>query len=314
MARYLYQPSQAVAAVACGLYSLGFLISIFHIFRQKAWIWFIMAIGIGMEAVGYGARIASAGDVTQRTVYIVQFCLIILAPVLMAGVIYLVFGRIVFHVVPAESRTIKLLWVPARWVTPIFVGFDIIALLTQVVGAVMLATTELTDPNAMTKLNRGKTIAMVGVILQLVAFGLFTIVAARFHFTSKRFTDDFKQRLQAVPGDKYVTIEGNARKFNPDWRRLLYVVNISCAMILIRSIYREIDFAEGKTGYTQQYEYFPYVFDCIPIFIVVVLFTLIPPGAYVPMGLRQPKDQERTGTTSSPDGVAYEMNRPIGAL
>lgn len=57
----------------------------------------------------------------------------------------------------------------------------------------------------------------------------------------------------------------------------------------------------------------PYVFDCIPIFIVVVLFTLIPPGAYVPMGLRQPKDQERTGTTSSPDGVAYEMNRPIGA-
>lgn len=97
----------------------------------------------------------------------------------------------------------------------------------------MLATTEPTDPNAMTKLNRGKTIAMVGVILQLVAFGLFTIVAARFHFTSKRFTDDFKQRLQAVPGDKYVTIEGNARKFNPDWRRLLYVVNISCAMILV---------------------------------------------------------------------------------
>jgi hypothetical protein len=65
-----------------------------------------------VEAAGYGARIASAADTTARTVYIVQFCLIILAPVLMAGVIYLVFGRIVFHVVPAEARTFRLLWVP----------------------------------------------------------------------------------------------------------------------------------------------------------------------------------------------------------
>ena len=65
-----------------------------------------------VEAAGYGARIASAGDVTQRGVFIIQFCLIILAPVLMAGVVYLVFGRIVFHVVPAEARTFKLLWVP----------------------------------------------------------------------------------------------------------------------------------------------------------------------------------------------------------
>lgn len=106
--------------------------------------------------------------------------------------------------------------------------------MTQVIGAIMLTSTEPTDPDALTKMNRGKTIAMVGVILQLVAFGLFTVVAARFHFTSKRFTDDFKQRVQAVPGDKYVTLEGNARKYNPNWRRLLYAVNIACAMILVR--------------------------------------------------------------------------------
>lgn len=65
-----------------------------------------------VETGGYAARIISAGDVYARTVWIVQFCLIILAPVLMAGIVYLVFGRIVFHVVPAEARTLKLLWVP----------------------------------------------------------------------------------------------------------------------------------------------------------------------------------------------------------
>lgn len=97
----------------------------------------------------------------------------------------------------------------------------------------MVTTTETTEPDAAAKLNRGKDIAMSGVIVQLVAFGLFTVVAARFHFTSRRFTYDFKQRLQATPGDKDVTGEVWARKFNPNWRRLLYAVNISCAMILV---------------------------------------------------------------------------------
>lgn len=67
-----------------------------------------------MEAVGYGVRVASAGTTTARTIYIVQFCLIILAPVFMAGIIYVVFGRIVFHVVPPHARTVRFLWVPGK--------------------------------------------------------------------------------------------------------------------------------------------------------------------------------------------------------
>ena len=67
-----------------------------------------------MEAVGYGVRVASTGDVYARTLYIVQFCFIILAPVFMAGIIYVVFGRIVFHVVPPHARTVAFLWVPGE--------------------------------------------------------------------------------------------------------------------------------------------------------------------------------------------------------
>jgi hypothetical protein len=42
--------------------------------------------------------------------------LIMLAPVFMAGVIYVVFGRIVFYVIPAESRTMRLLWLPRKFI------------------------------------------------------------------------------------------------------------------------------------------------------------------------------------------------------
>ena len=65
-----------------------------------------------MEVAGYAARIVSAKNPTEKTPYVIQYLLVILAPVLMAGVIYVVFSRIVFWVVPPESRTLRILWVP----------------------------------------------------------------------------------------------------------------------------------------------------------------------------------------------------------
>lgn len=67
-----------------------------------------------VEVVGYAARVVSARNPTEKNPYVIQFCLVILAPVLMAGVIYVLFSRIVFWVVPPESRSISLLWVPRK--------------------------------------------------------------------------------------------------------------------------------------------------------------------------------------------------------
>lgn len=121
----------------------------------------------------------------------------------------------------------------ARWITPIFVGCDVVALLLQLVGAVMIAGTSPTDTDAKDKLKRGKDIALAGVTVQIVGFGLFSVIAARFHFTSKHFKDDLQKRLQPVPGEKMVTVPGLDRKFRPNWEVLLYAVNLSCALILV---------------------------------------------------------------------------------
>lgn len=67
-----------------------------------------------MECFGYGIRIASSHDVASKPKFVAQYVLIVLAPVLMTGIIYVVFGRIVYHVVPAEARTAKLLWAPRK--------------------------------------------------------------------------------------------------------------------------------------------------------------------------------------------------------
>lgn len=68
-----------------------------------------------VEVIGYAARVVSATKPTEKGPYVLQFTLVILPPVLMAGVIYVIFARIVFWVVPPESRTLRFLWVPGKY-------------------------------------------------------------------------------------------------------------------------------------------------------------------------------------------------------
>lgn len=184
-----------------------------------------------MEAVGYIARCVSSQNVSERPIYVLQFSLIILAPVLMAACCYILFSRIVFLVVPREFRTMKLCWVPPRFITPIFVGFDIVALLLQLVGAVMLSSVDSDDLDASQKMDRGKYIAMAGVIIQLIAFGIFSVAAARFNFTSKRFSNSIDERFEASGKSMYI-VNGLVKKKH--WPALLRVTNFSTLMILVR--------------------------------------------------------------------------------
>ncbi|KAI4859576.1 RTA1-domain-containing protein [Hypoxylon rubiginosum] len=300
---YRYDPFEAVAAVSCALFGVTFLWSTFMTIQKRAWVWIVQLVAIFMEVLGYADRIKSAGDPTNLNLYAVQFCVIILAPVLMAAAIYVVFGRIVVHVVPAQQRTMRLLWVPPRWITPIFVACDVVALVVQLIGAVMVSSTQATDKNAAKKLNTGKNMALAGLAIQIAAFGLFTIVAARFHFTSRQFVTNLQSRYEDAGSGGTVSVKGSPRKINPNWRRLLYAINISCVLVLIRSAFRVVEFAEGTDGAVMRQEWFMYVFDTLPIFLVACSLCFTFPGSYIPhMGFRVPKQPSDARELASQDG------------
>ncbi|KAI5460590.1 RTA1 like protein-domain-containing protein [Mariannaea sp. PMI_226] len=294
---YLYTPSPALAAVVAGLFGICFLITLFLIIRKRTWVWLVMLFGIGMEVVGYAARVVSANNVTEKTPYVVQFTLVILAPVLMAGVIYVLFSRIVFWVVPPELRTMRFIWVPPRFITLIFVGFDIISLLLQLIAALLISGTNPTDSNAQQKINLGKDLGLAGVGVQLAGFGLFSIAAARFHFSSRKVDTDFARMNMTKHG------------IQTNWTTLLWVVNASCVLILIRSVFRMVEFSEGRTGAVQQAEWYTYVFDTLPIFLVVVLYNIWFPGNYLKhLGFRLPKEHRRL--PSDPETLPMGNMRP----
>ncbi|KGO73876.1 Zinc/iron permease [Penicillium italicum] len=266
---YHYNPSLAVAIVAAVLYTIVFLLTTVQWIRYRAWVWSVMVLSAVMEAIGYIGRCVSVQNTLKRPVYVLQFALVILAPVLMAACCYILFGRILFLIVPQEKRTFRLCWVPPRFITPIFVGCDVVALLLQLGGAVMISAVDGTDKDARNKLSTGKHVAQVGVIIQLVAFGLFAVAAVRFNFTSKRFSGSLSERYENV-GEKDYIVGGVVKDKN--WPALLRVVNITTILILVRSIYRLVEFTEDTTGYLNTHEWpLSFVVGSLPL-----AFTLSP--------------------------------------
>lgn len=88
------------------------------------------------------------------------------------------------------------------------------------------------DPNLASKASAGKKIAQIGVAVQMVCFGLFSIIAVRFNFTSKRFAASFNERLSNT-NEKLVSIDGSEKLLKRNWQALLRVTNFASAMILV---------------------------------------------------------------------------------
>ncbi|TGO30273.1 hypothetical protein BPAE_0006g00110 [Botrytis paeoniae] len=278
LSHYNYDPSFSAAIVVGILYSLAFFVTFFQWLRYNAGVWAIMVVAAGMEGAGYIIRAISSKHVTEKSIYMWRKLHLLYYPLSSWPLLAISF-LIIYHVVPKEARTSKLFWIPPRFIIPIFVNCDILALLLQLISFVHITSIDITSTNAQSKLTEGENIALVGVAIQMACFGLLSIIAIRFNFTSRRFTSEFQQRI-TLPNDgeskneKYVMIDGAEKKLKPNWQALLHVVNITRVLILIRSIFRMVDFALGGTGYTEKHEWCVHVFDTLPVFPYVALSTI----------------------------------------
>jgi hypothetical protein len=138
------------------------------------------------------------------------------------------------------------------------------------------------------KSNTGEHIAMGGLVLQLVSFGFFTAVAARFHSKMKR--------SQRRPGSM---VDDRVR----EWRPLLFCLYGSCILIMIRmyhllshspfilviigsasSVYRVVEFSQGFDGYLASHEVYFYVLEAVRMMPPFILFNVFHPGRVVKGG------------------------------
>ncbi|KAH7131729.1 RTA1 like protein-domain-containing protein [Dactylonectria estremocensis] len=252
---YKYHPSTVVAAIVTALFGLSSAFHLFQLLRKRTWYFIPFFCGCLLEAIGYGARSINASKTPNWTlvVYIIETLFILLAPALLAASIYMVLGRIV-QLLDAGHLS----WVPPRWLTKLFVAGDVLSFVTQLAGGGILASA---DDKKMNDL--GKYVILVGLAIQIVFFGFFFVVTIAFH-----------QRIRQEP---------TPASTDPDvpWRSYIFVLYTVSTLILVRSVFRVIEYAMGKDGVLMSNEVFIYLFDALLIFICVAFFNIRHPSRIV---------------------------------
>lgn len=73
----------------------------------------------------------------------------------------------------------------------------------------------------------------------------------------------------------------NALTVRTPWRKLLIVLYVSSSLIMVRSVYRVIEYILGSDGELQSKEVYLYILDALPMLIVALSYNLFHPSQVV---------------------------------
>jgi hypothetical protein len=119
-------------------------------------------------------------------------------------------------------------------------------------GAGLLASK---DPDT---INNGSNIVLGGLGIQVIFFGLFIIASIT-----------FEVRMARNPTGKSHTAP---------WRKHMIMLYITSALILIRSVFRLIEYGQGFHGYLLSHEVYLYIFDALLMLATMLVMNWIHPS------------------------------------
>ncbi|PWY92368.1 RTA1 domain protein [Aspergillus heteromorphus CBS 117.55] len=243
-----YLPSITAAAIFAVLFGGITCVHCFKLWRTRAWFNVPFVVGGAFEFIGYIFRIVCYNNTASITSYSVQSVLILLAPVLYAASVYMTLGRII-RSIHAEELSV----VPVSWLTRLFVISDIVAFWVQGGGAGLMVMQNMATVS--------KVIVIVGLVIQMAMFSFFIVTSVVFY-----------RRAQQIPP----TAGG------VPWRQHMNTLFAVSGFILIRSIYRVVEYTMGMDGYFLTHEWPLYVFDAVLMWLVMVIWAIKYPGQIEP--------------------------------
>jgi RTA1 like protein len=124
----------------------------------------------------------------------------------------------------------------------------------------------LAEAKAQSTVNLGNHIIVLGLIVQLLFFGFFIIVSIVFH-----------RRITVSPTDLSLKIDA-------PWSRYLRVLYTASVLVMVRSVYRVVEYIQGKSGVLQEQEAYLYIFDATFMFLCCFVFHLFHPSQIIAGG------------------------------
>lgn len=174
-----------------------------------------------------------------------QNLLLLVAPALFAATIYMVLGRII-RLLNAQHHSV----IQVTKLTRTFVIGDLCCFWLQGGGGGMQAV------GTPLFYNLGRWVIVGGLVLQIAVFCVFVVVAIKFH-----------SRITKAP----TTESADA---DIPWRKHMRVLYATSGLILVRNLVRAVEYIEGTDGWVISHEFMLYLFDAIPMCMVVVIFLV----------------------------------------
>lgn len=231
-----------------------------------------------VQVLGYGGRIWSHFDGEAIGGFVIQAILILVAPALYAASIYMILGRLI-RALGADSLSI----IPLKWMTKMFVVGDVISFLLQAGGGGIQAA------GTIKMYDIGEKIIIVGLFVQIAMFSFFLGTAVTFH------------RRQAR--------HGAAQETSIPWKRHLTVLYVVSAVILVRSIFRVVEYLQGNKGYLISHEIFLYIFDAVLMAIIMAILVVFYVEDLDTSRSDKPGSRSEMLSSSTSDGMEMEDRR-----
>ncbi|GLA25587.1 hypothetical protein AnigIFM63326_002328 [Aspergillus niger] len=182
----------------------------------------------------------------------------------------MVLGRLITFL-----RAAKLSLVPVRWMTKIFVVGDVIGFVAQAAGGGIMAS------GTIENYNLGEDVTVAGLAVQLAFFSVFIVTCGIFH-----------RRIRQWPTQEVTVISARLREQKrPGWETVLAGLYAASLLILVRSIFRIIEYAQGNDGYLISHEAFMYVFDSTLMFFTMGVMNVCHPSMIL-VGSQKGRDAE----------------------
>lgn len=143
---------------------------------------------------------------------------------------------------------------PGRVVST-FVGIDVLIEVLAANGAALSSNMS----NSESRIQMGVNMVKASLLLQLVLFAMLVSVIGIFQYRCAK-----------------------AGIFKRNVRTILITLYVSCVLILIRNIFRIVEFFQGWGNGVNKHEAYFWCFEVIPMFINTTLMNVFPPASNVP--------------------------------
>lgn len=253
----VYTPEIAPAVVCIICYTIVTAIHGYFVFKKPKFLSMLpVFIGGIMLIGGYATRLIVRTHLYNIPIYSISTLLILLPPSLFAASIYMCFGRYLKFIHHESASVVRV-----DWVTKVFLMGDIISFICQGIGGALQTLNNLNTKKI------GTDIALAGLSIQVAFVAVFLFVMIIAHY-----------RLLKSPPLK--NAESSFRS-KYTWKTFLTLLYIGVILIIIRCVYRLIEFDEGYRGLMNDHEVFMYLLDALPMFLWMALFCILHPRHFM---------------------------------